>query len=541
MFKDYEIDLKLSLVWVVVFVIIALGLNSLYFTGDNDRDQLGIVVSDGNPDAGQNVEITVFEGESPVKASVLRVNGEEFRDTSGINFTAPQTGKLEIAAEREGLEASRSIDVFQEDAESSGNDEDLGNSGSEGPRPGGSEDSGSENINDDGKEDDGSHNSTDNDDRTGDDEEADEDNPSQEEFQLVLNSPEDQASFEAVETVNLSFELSETANYFIRLNGERVREGKGSGLIEEETRVDPGSYSWFVRAVHDQEVFDSARREFMVEEAANIAVDDGSTQVVDGYILELDFSVENAETYRVLVDGQIVDEGSTGFSEFTSHKFESSGTKEVTIQAWRNNEVTSSLTRSFSSEGPPTAQINWIKPTSPVNTTTPETEFQVDTDVEYDLVYTINEGASATDFSYWEASGTGTQSFSFTPDPLPQGEHDYSIEVRDEHDTVVGESSGIFETTAQREFLQVNNKEYLYDSREDRHLIRLDFKAYEDLSYDVRINGSIVAEESISGTNVQTSSNLGNLQSGQNYGAEVLFESDESSQNLTENLSFKSQ
>jgi hypothetical protein len=486
------------------------------------------------------VEITVFEGDLPVKASVLRVNGEEFRDTSGINFTAPQTGKLEITAEREGLEVSRSIDVGRTESGDSGNDEDLGNSNSEGPRPDSSGDTGSENINNDGEEDDGSQSDNDDSDQTSEDE-ADGDNPiQQEEFQLVLNSPADQASFEAVETANLSFELSETANYFIRLNGERVRQGTGSGLIEEGVQVDPGSYSWFVRAVHDQEVFDSAQREFMVEEAASITVDN-STRVVDGYILELSFSVENAEAYRILLDGQVIDEGSTGFSEFTSHKFESSGTKEVTIQALRNNEVVASSTESFSSEGPPTAQINWIKPTSPVDTTTLETEFQVATDSEYGLVYTVNEGDRATDSSYWEASDADTQSFSFTPGPLPQGEHDYSIVVRDEHQTVMGESSGTFETTAEREFLEINDKGYFYDSEEDLHLIRLDLKAYEDLSYDIRVNGSLVAEEAISGTNVQTSSDLGTLQSGQDYTAEILFESDESSQNLTENLEFTAQ
>lgn len=69
MFEDYEIDLKLSLMWFAVFAAIALGLNSLYFTGNNDRDQLRIVVSDDNPDSGQDIEITVFEGDSPVKAS----------------------------------------------------------------------------------------------------------------------------------------------------------------------------------------------------------------------------------------------------------------------------------------------------------------------------------------------------------------------------------------------------------------------------------------------------------------------------------------
>ncbi|MFO7793927.1 MAG: hypothetical protein R6V35_03025 [Candidatus Nanohaloarchaea archaeon] len=541
MLENYEIDLKLLAIWLAAGSGIVMLGYLLFQSSDLEEEVLKIEVSDENPEPGRDIDIRILENDDIVEASILRINGEEYSQVSNFTYTAPEnTERIVLEAEYQGLTARKVIEVkdnlkgSNEDSGSSDNDSSGSNNQSEESETDSSTDESSQDSESDQDQNSGDESGSE------DTEEDVSDDFDQQNYEVVLYNPKGDRKFETSDQalVNFSFEIPDNSAYRLRIDNNLYSSGEAGGEVNLIEPLAPGKYEWFVRGIKDQQIFDSEIREFEVKEQASVNIESSN---LDGYVLDMSFSLENAEEYRVLVNSETVDEGSTSFRDSFSHKFDSAGTHDVEIQALSNGAVSSSVTRSFSSEAPPNAQINWVKPTSPADTTTPETEFEVDTDAEYDLVYTINEGASATDYSYWEASGSGTQSFSFTPDPLPQGEHDYSVTVRDEHETVIGESSGAFETTAQRDFLQVNDKEYLYDSGEDRHLIRLDLKAYEDLSYDISINGSIVAEEPISGTNVQTSSDLGSLQSGQNYNGEILFESDESSQNLTENISFTAQ
>lgn len=541
MLKNYEIDFRMMTVWVVVLSGLTVAGYMYFQTSDTNQGDLKIEVSDESPVTGQDIEIEVLEGDSLVEASILRINGENYSRVSIFTYTVPENlDEIIIEAEYQGRLAQKAIAVEDlEDSEGSENNSDRGNQDQASDESDSVSNEGSNQSPDDESS---GEDSTDQD--SGDENDGSQEEVSNEEesYSIALSGPEEGQVFETGDqaSVDFGFEIPEASSYRLRIDNQLSQSGEGSGEITLTEELSPGNHEWFVRGIKDQQVFDSEIREFEVVEQASLNINSNQSEV-EGYVLDLSFTVENADNYRVLVDSEIADEGSAGFRDFYSHKFDSAGEHSVEVQALRYNEVVASGTETFRSEAPPTAEINWIKPTSPVDTTTPETEFEVDTDAEYDLVYTINEGASATNYSYWKASGAGSRSFSFTPGPLPEGEHDYSIEVRDEHDTTVGEASGVFETTAQRDFIRVNSREYLYDSGEDLHLIRLDLKAYEDLRYDVRINGSIVAEESISGTNVQTSSDLGNLQSGQDYTAEILFESDESSQNLTENLEFTGQ
>lgn len=538
MLENYEINLKMTAIWVLVIFGIA-GATAAYLqSSESSEESLTIWVSDETPVERQDIDLEILAGSENVQASTVRINGEEYSQVSSFTYTVPQgASELIIEAEYQGMSAEKIIEVRDSAEEPDSDDTDQASGDSSNNYS--SQDVDEENQEDTSQEDAQQGSDNELEDQEDQDQVSEKD---QKEYNINLIRPENNQVFETTDRalVNFSFEISDNSVYRLRIDNNLYSSGEAGGEVNLTEQLSPGKYEWFVRGIKDQQIFDSEIREFEVKERASANINMNQS-TVDGYILDLYFSVGNAENYRVLIDSETVDEASTSFSEFYRYEFETSGDHIVEVQALRNNEVVASTSRTFSSEAPPNAQINWVKPTSPADTTTPETEFQVDTDAEYNLVYTINEGASATDFSYWEASGTGTQSFSFTPDPLPQGEHDYSIEVRDEHQTVIGEGSGTFETTAQRGFLQVNNKEYLYDSGEDRHLIRLDLKAYENLSYDISVNGSIVAEESISGTNVQTSVDIGNLQSGQDYTAEILFESDESSQNLTENLSFTAQ
>lgn len=539
MLEEYEIDVKMTLIWLTVFAAVAVGLNSFYSVEEGEESDLRVVVSDDSPVSGQNIEIKVFQGDVEVEASVLRVNEELFRDTTGVNFTVPYNRNLEITAENEGLEVLRTIQVKEETDGNSGGDENSeGSEGSSESESSNSSDSGSEDGNDTG----GENNNQKTDDSDSD--ESDQDITEQDEtaFQLNIDNPEDQASFEGVETVNLGFELSETANYFIRVNGERVAQGSGSGLIEEQIQVDSGSHTWFIRAVHDQEVFDSEIREFTVTEPASITIDDNSTQVIDGYILELGFELENAEAYRVLVDDQNVEEGPTGFSEFVSHKFDSSGAKQVAVQALRQGNIEAEVSREFESTGFPEAQVNWLSPES-FDTSTPETEFEVISPVDYNLVYTINEGGDTTEYSYWENNdvSSSTERHSYRPEPLPWGAHSYRIEVNDEHRTRIGLLEGTFETTEERPLVHVNSLGYAFNSDESIHLGSMDLKAYEAIDYFVYLNGTEIVTGRITGTDVQLNEDLGDLTSGEYYEATVNFNSTETSKTRQENFSFEAQ
>ena len=543
MFENYEIDLKMMAAWVLAISGLAAGVYIYVQPSDIIQEDLMIQVSDQSPVTGQDIEIEVLENDSLVEASIFRINGENYGEVSSFTYTVPENlEEITIEAEYQGRSAQEVIEVDDSESPDLSNEEgDAGdrNRDQASDDPDNVSDGGS--VQDPGNESLG-EGSTDqvSEDEAGDSQEEVSDDARS--YSIDLSSPEDGQLFETGDqaSVEFGFKMPESSSFRLRIDNQLSQSGEGSGEISLTEELSPGEYEWFVRGIKDQQVFDSEIRSFEVIEQASININSNQSDV-NGYILDLSFKVENVESYRILVNSETVDEASTGLRDFYSHKFESAGDHIIEVQALRSDKVVASSTKTFSSEAPPTAQINWIAPTSTVDTTTPETEFEVDTDVEYDLVYTINEDESATDYSYWEASGSGSESFSFTPDPLPQGEHDYSITVRDERDTVIGEASGTFETTAERDFLEVNDKEYLHDPEEDIHLIILDLKAYEDLSYDVSINGSLVAEESISGTNVQTSVDMGDLQSGQDYVAEILFESDESSQNLTENLFFTAQ
>jgi hypothetical protein len=542
MLENYEIDFKMLLIWMMAISAVVYVSYSFVQSPDQVEGNLVISVSDEAPESGQTIDLQVLKGDNIVEASFLRINEEEYSSVSELNYTVPEdTEILVIEAEYEGLNTERVLDVDLGESGSNDNvtEEDKGGDD-------GKEQSKSDEPADQGEVDDSGSDSQDRDDA---DQAEDSDEPQDPDYSVELRSPEQSEVFTATESrqIDFEFDVPEGSSYQLRVNDELLDSGSSeSGAVQISESVSPGTYEWFVRAVKNQQVFDSETRGFEVFEQASVAIRSNQSDV-DGYVLELSFTVENAENYRVIIDSETVDEGSTGLSEFYRHKFDSAGNHRVEVQALKDDEVMASTTETFSSEAPPTAQINWVS-SDTFDTTTPETSFEVITSTDYSLIYSINDGASATDYSYWEENNVGqsVEQHSYTPDPISQGTHDYRISVEDGHGTEIGSKEGQFETTAERGLAEVRGMEYVFvDSsessqlNEDRHSLQIDVKAYEDIELSIMLNESyIVQDREFSGTDITHSEELGDLNSGQDYTVDLTLESLETSKNLTDQLVF---
>ena len=331
------------------------------------------------------------------------------------------------------------------------------------------------------------------------------------------------------QTIDFSFSKPENASYRVYLNDEIYREGdRVSTTVQLSETLDPGSYTWFVRSDGQE----SGSRSFeIVREGTSINIIEQATQV-DGYILEMAFEIQGeASSYDLYVNDNLEKEASAESTNTFTREFENAGTQDIRIEAFESGELQETLQRSFETFAPPEATINWLSPTGQVDTTTPQMEYEIDAGTDYEYELYLNSQLVDTG----EASGTNTHTF--TPDPLPQGTHSYEVKVFDDNQREIGNTTGTFETTAERRLVE-GEFSYRYSSQVSQHQIVMDMEAYEDLEYTITVNGTERVSKEFTGSSTTRTEDIGSLESGQSYIAEISFESLETSKTRQETVEF---
>ncbi len=350
---------------------------------------------------------------------------------------------------------------------------------------------------------------------------------------VSLNSPTDGESYTIgpgeSQDVEFSFNKPENTSYRLYLNEEIYSQGdQASASIQISESLEPGSYTWFVRSDGQE----SASRSFeIIREGTSINLISQATQV-DGYILQMAFEIQGeASSYDLYVNNNLEKEAPVDSTNIFTREFENAGTKNVRIEAFGSGEVQETLERSFETSAPPEATIDWLNPTGQVDTTTPQIDYEIDAGTNYE--YELYLDSEFVDLG--EDSGANTHSF--TPDPLPQGTHSYEVKVFDDNQRNIGNTTGTFETTAERRLLQ-GDFSYRYSSTAGEHQIVMDMKAYEDLQYTITVNGTERVSREFTGSTTTRAEDIGSLETGQSYTAEINFESLETSKTRQETVEF---
>jgi len=111
---------------------------------------------------------------------------------------------------------------------------------------------------------------------------------------------------------------------------------------------------------------------------------------------------------------------------------------------------------------------------------------------------------------------------------LQEGEHEYKITVQDEHSTIIGETTDLFETTAERAIMTEPEMNYMFSTGQEQdshHLTVSSFEIYEDLTYIVYLDSDQIDSGNLQKGSQSLSFNLGSLENGQEYEASIIFES----------------
>ena len=350
---------------------------------------------------------------------------------------------------------------------------------------------------------------------------------------VTLNSPADGESYTIgpgeSQNIDFSFSKPENASYRVYLNGEIYSQGdQASTTAQLSETLDPGSYTWFVRSDGQE----SESRSFEITREGTSINLIGQASQVDGYILEMAFEIQGeASSYDLYVNDNLEKEAQVESTNTFTREFENAGTKDIRIEALESGQLQETLQRSFETSAPPEATINWLIPSGSVDTTTPQLEYEIDAGTDYRYELYLNSQL----VDVGEASGTNTHSF--TPDPLPQGTHSYEVKVFDDNQREIGNTSGTFETTAERELVE-GEFSYRYSSQVSQHQIVMDMEAYEDLEYTINVDGTERISEEFTGSTTTRAEDIGSLESGQSYTAEISFESLETSKTNQETVEF---
>lgn len=350
---------------------------------------------------------------------------------------------------------------------------------------------------------------------------------------VTLNSPADGESYTIgpgeSQNIDFSFSKPENASYRVYLNGEIYSQGdQASTTAQLSETLDPGSYTWFVRSDGQE----SESRSFEITREGTSINLIGQASQVDGYILEMAFEIQGeASSYDLYVNDNLEKEAQVESTNTFTREFENAGTKDIRIEALESGQLQETLQRSFETSAPPEAAINWQSPEGQVDTTTPQLEYEIDAGTDYR--YEVYLNSQLVDVG--EASETNTHSF--TPDPLPQGTHSYEVKVFDDNQREIGNTSGTFETTAERELVE-GEFSYRYSSQVSQHQIVMDMEAYEDLEYTINVDGTERISEEFTGSTTTRAEDIGSLESGQSYTAEISFESLETSKTNQETVEF---
>ncbi len=350
---------------------------------------------------------------------------------------------------------------------------------------------------------------------------------------LTLNSPADAESYTIgpgkSQNIDFSFSKPENASYRVYLNDEIYREGdQASSSVQISENLDPGSYTWFVRS----DGHESESRSFeIVREGTSINIIGQATQV-DGYILEMAFEIQGeASNFDLYVNDNLEKKAQVESTNIFTREFENAGTQDIRIEAFESGRLQETLQRSFETSAPPEATISWLNPTGQVGTTTPEMDYEIDAGTDYEYELYLNSQPVDTG----EASGTNTHSF--RPDPLPQRTHSYEVRVFDDNQREIGNTTGTFETTAERKLVE-GEFSYRYSSQVSQHQIVMDMEAYEDLEYTINVNGTERINKEFTGSTTTRAEDIGSLESGQSYTAEISFDSLETSKTRQETVEF---
>ncbi len=350
---------------------------------------------------------------------------------------------------------------------------------------------------------------------------------------VTLNSPADGESYTIgpgeSQNIDFSFSKPENASYRVYLNDEIYREGdQALTTVQLSETLDSGSYTWFVRSDGQE----SESRSFEItREGTSINLISQATQV-DGYILEMAFEIQGeASSYDLYVNDNLEKEAQVESTNTFTREFENAGTQDIRIEALESGQLQETLQRSFETSAPPEATINWLSPEGQVDTTTSQLEYKIEAGTDYRYEVYLNSQLVDTG----EASGTNTRSF--TPDPLPQGTHSYEVKVFDDNQREIGTTTGTFETTAERRLVE-GEFSYRYSSQVSQHQIVMDMEAYEDLEYTINVDGTERISEEFTGSTTTRAEDIGSLESGQSYTAEISFESLETSKTRQETVEF---
>lgn len=350
---------------------------------------------------------------------------------------------------------------------------------------------------------------------------------------ISLNSPADGETYTIgpgeSQNIEFSFSKPENTSYRLYLNGEIYRENnQASSSVQLSETFETGSYTWFVRSDGSE----SEQRNFEINrEGTNINIIEQATQV-DGYILEMAFEIQGeASNYKLYVNDNLEQEKQVENTNTFTREFENAGTQDIRIEAYESGELQETLQRSFETSAPPEAATNWLNPTGSVDTTTPNLEYEIDAGTDYQYELYLNSQLVKI------GEGSGTNTHTFTPDPLQQGTHSYEVKIFDSNDREIGNTSGTFETTAERQLVK-GDFSYRYSSQVSQHQILMDMTAYEDLEYTITVNGTERINKQFTGSSTTRAEDIGSLESGQQYTAEILFESLETSKTRQENIDF---
>ena len=346
------------------------------------------------------------------------------------------------------------------------------------------------------------------------------------------NSAEIMTEPGTTENIDFEFETPEQASYTLFIDDNSVADGEG-GNISVQQSLSPGSHSWYVESEREGIITSNTRNLEINENGSSIEIIEEGTES-DYDEATVTFRIEGqASEYRVTVNGEQKVQEPVGTTESYSQEFSAHGDQNFLIEALEDGETTASREVVLTTQQMPQADITWLNPDT-ADTTQPETEVEIDVSEEYEYSLEITDSQGG--FHGRSGSAQGTDTFTYTPGPLPQGTHNYNITAEYENEQI-GESTGTFETTAERALVE-GEFNYRYSSQVSQHQILMDMEAYENLEYSITVDGEQRVSEEFTGSTTTRAEDIGSLESGQSYTATINFESLETSKTHEETVEF---
>lgn len=168
----------------------------------------------------------------------------------------------------------------------------------------------------------------------------------------TLTNPADGAEFsvpwDSTKEVNFEFEMEDEADWKLYLNNGVEASGTGSS-VSETVEVEPGSYSWKVRAEKGSEIVESGSRDLNLLSTPEISINEGQTYAESNEI-KFTFSIYgDIDNYELYEDGELITEAKNSVpNTFTKEYRGDYGEKKISVEALRGEESLKQISRTFS-------------------------------------------------------------------------------------------------------------------------------------------------------------------------------------------------